>query len=74
MASRVALQTQMDRLEGTSAVGGERNDAAEHCMAGIARLANEVKDASTYIPVYDQKLYGEVRWMHLGHHISGRNG
>lgn len=55
-----ALQDQMGRLENTALVGGERVDAAEHCLAGIARLSNEVKDASGYIPNYDQRLYAEV--------------
>ncbi|GAD99421.1 tubulin-specific chaperone c, putative [Paecilomyces variotii No. 5] len=45
-----ALQEQMGRLADTSLVAGERSDAADHCLAGIARLSNEVKDASSYIP------------------------
>lgn len=50
----------MDRLADTSLVGGERTDATDHCLAGIARLSNEVKDASSYIPTYDQRIYAEV--------------
>lgn len=56
-----ALQEQMDRLADTSLVAGERSDATDHCLAGIARLSNEVKDASSYIPTYDQRIYAEVR-------------
>lgn len=56
----LALQEQMDRLADTSLVAGERSDAADHCLAGIARLSNEVKDASSYIPTYDQRIYAEV--------------
>ncbi|KAL4897744.1 tubulin binding cofactor C-domain-containing protein [Aspergillus ambiguus] len=55
-----ALQEQMDRLADTSLVGGERTDATDHCLAGIARLSNEVKDAASYIPTYDQKIYAEA--------------
>ncbi|KAL1990132.1 hypothetical protein VTN49DRAFT_5971 [Thermomyces lanuginosus] len=55
-----ALQEQMDRLADTSLVGGERSDATDHCLAGIARLSNEVKDASSYIPTYDQRIYAEA--------------
>ncbi|KAF2671782.1 TBCC-domain-containing protein [Microthyrium microscopicum] len=55
-----ALQEQMDRLATTSIVGGERNDAVDHCLAGIARLSQEVKDASSYLPAYDQRTYGEA--------------
>lgn len=55
-----ALQEQMDRLADTSLIGGERTDATDHCLAGIARLSNEVKDAASYIPTYDQRIYAEV--------------
>jgi hypothetical protein len=50
----------MDRLEDTSLVGGERADATDHCLAGIVRLSNEVRDAASYIPTYDQRVYAEV--------------
>ncbi|KAF2758155.1 tubulin-specific chaperone c [Pseudovirgaria hyperparasitica] len=56
----VALQEQMERLGNTPAAGGERSDAIEHCLAGIARLSHEVKDASSYVPTYDQRTYGEA--------------
>ncbi|KAL2815496.1 tubulin binding cofactor C-domain-containing protein [Aspergillus granulosus] len=55
-----ALQGQMDKLADTSLVGGERADATDHCLAGIARLSNEVKDAASYIPTYDQRIYAEA--------------
>jgi hypothetical protein len=51
----------MERLANTAIAGGERNDAVDHCLAGIARLSREVKDASSYIPAYDQRIYAEVR-------------
>ncbi|KAJ5768451.1 Tubulin binding cofactor C [Penicillium manginii] len=55
-----ALQEQMDRLADTSLVAGERADATDHCLAGIVRLSNEVKDAASYIPTYDQRVYAEA--------------
>ncbi|KAJ5111266.1 Tubulin binding cofactor C [Penicillium argentinense] len=55
-----ALQEQMDRLADTALVGGERADATDHCLAGIVRLSNEVKDAASYIPTYDQRVYAEA--------------
>ncbi|KAL4948282.1 tubulin binding cofactor C-domain-containing protein [Aspergillus filifer] len=55
-----ALQEQLDRLADTSLVGGERNDATDHCLAGIARLSNDVKDAASYTPTYDQRIYAEA--------------
>ncbi|KIX00777.1 uncharacterized protein Z518_09842 [Rhinocladiella mackenziei CBS 650.93] len=59
----LALQEQMDRLAETALVGGERSDAADHCLAGITRLSSEVKDASGYLPAYDQRTYAEVLTM-----------
>lgn len=50
----------MDHLSSTSLVGGERADATDHCLAGIVRLSNEVKDAASYVPTYDQRVYAEV--------------
>ena len=38
----------------------ERGDAIDHCLASIARLNQEVNDASSYIPSYDQRTYGEA--------------
>ncbi|MCJ1224149.1 hypothetical protein MMC12_000793 [Toensbergia leucococca] len=55
-----ALQEQMARLEDTALIGGERADAVDHCLAGIARLSKEVNDASSYIPAYDQRTYSEA--------------
>src|ERR1700761_14043 len=50
----------MDRLAHTALIGGERSDAMDHCLAGITRLSSEVKDASGYLPAYDQRTYGEA--------------
>lgn len=58
----------MDRLGDTALIGGERTDAIDHCLAGIARLSSEVKDASASIPPYDQRIYANVR--HHGRQIS----
>ncbi|KAL6252352.1 hypothetical protein RBB50_000070 [Rhinocladiella similis] len=55
-----ALQDQMSRLADTAVTGGERADAADHCLAGITRLSNEVKDASGNLPAYDQRTYAEA--------------
>jgi hypothetical protein len=47
----------MSRLQTISPSGGELTDALDHCLAGIDRLSHEVKDASAYIPAYDQRTY-----------------
>lgn len=54
----VALQGQIARLPSTSVT--ERPDAIDHCLAGISHLSSEVKDASSFIPAYDQRTYGEA--------------
>lgn len=54
------LQAQFTRLETQATTGGERADAVDHCLASIARLSNEVKDASSYLPAYDQRTYGDA--------------
>jgi hypothetical protein len=50
----------MSRLSSTSLAGGERTDAIDHCLAGIARLSHEVTDASQHLPAYDQRTYAEA--------------
>lgn len=62
---RLALQDQIKQLSSFSVVGGERQDAIEHVLAGISRLSNEVADASEYIPAYDQRTYSQVSPLQL---------
>lgn len=50
----------MNRISRHSLTGGERSDALDHCLSSIARLSNEVQDASSYVPAYDQRTYGEA--------------
>lgn len=50
----------MQQLEHVGLVGGERQDAIDHCSSGIARLSNEVADASSYVAAYDQRMYSQV--------------
>ncbi|KAI9799002.1 MAG: hypothetical protein M1825_004898 [Sarcosagium campestre] len=54
-----ALQDQMEVVEHTSSIGGERADALDHCMAGIARLSGEVQEATRNAPPHDQQIYSE---------------
>jgi hypothetical protein len=50
----------MNQLESHALIGGERQDAIDHCIAGISRLSNEVTDATDFIPPYDQRTYSQV--------------
>lgn len=47
----------MTRISSISPSGSELTDAIDNCLAGIDRLSHEVKDASSYIPAYDQRSY-----------------
>ncbi|RAR01662.1 tubulin folding cofactor c [Stemphylium lycopersici] len=55
-----ALQSQISALPDTSPVSRERNEAIDECLAGIDRLSHDVKDASSYLPAYDQRTYSEA--------------
>jgi hypothetical protein len=50
----------MTRIGKHSLTGGERSDAIDHCLSGIARLSSEVQDAASYVPAYDQRTYAEA--------------
>lgn len=50
----------MTRIQNHGTSGGERADAVDHCLSAIARLSSEVQDASSYIPAYDQRTYGDA--------------
>ena len=50
----------MGRLQDHTTLGGERADAIEHCLAGIAHLSSEVQAASSFLPAHDQRTYGEA--------------
>lgn len=50
----------MERINSLGAIYGERSDAIDHCRQSISRLSNEVQDASSYLPAYDQRAYGDA--------------
>ena len=54
------IQDQIALLGDYSLVGGEKQDAIDHVLAGISRLSNEVSDSSGFIPAYDQRIYSQV--------------
>jgi hypothetical protein len=55
-----AIQDEIAKIEDLASSGGERADAVDHCLAGIARLSNEVKDVSSSIPAYDKRTYSDA--------------
>jgi hypothetical protein len=57
---QTALQEQIECLNTVSPMENERNEAVDSCLAEIDRLSHEVKDASSYIPAYDQRSYSQV--------------
>ncbi|KAH6606022.1 hypothetical protein Trco_005175 [Trichoderma cornu-damae] len=54
------LQDQISQLAHLSAIGGERQEATDHILAGISKLQNEVADAAEYTPAYDRRQYSEA--------------
>ncbi|ESZ96694.1 hypothetical protein SBOR_2953 [Sclerotinia borealis F-4128] len=54
------LQQRIGQLGNLSLVGGERQDATDHCIASITRLSNEVADATDNLPAYDQRTYSQA--------------
>lgn len=54
------LQEQIIQLENYSLVGGEKQDAIDHVLSGITRLADAVADSSSFITAYDQRTYSRV--------------
>ncbi|VUC35526.1 unnamed protein product [Clonostachys rosea] len=54
------LRDQISQLESLSNVGGERQEAIDHILAGISKLQNEVADAAEFTPSYDRKQYSEA--------------
>ncbi|RDA86360.1 hypothetical protein CP532_4338 [Ophiocordyceps camponoti-leonardi (nom. inval.)] len=58
--SVAVLEDQIDQLESVSAVAGERQEAIDHVLAGIAQVQNQVSDAADYTPSYDRRQYAEV--------------
>ncbi|KAL2211041.1 TBCC-domain-containing protein [Sarocladium strictum] len=54
------LQDQIDQLQSVAAVAGERQEAIDHILAGIAKLQNEVADAAEFTPSYDRRQYADT--------------
>jgi len=63
--SESTLQEQIGSLESIAVIGGERQEAIDHILAGISKLQNEVADAAEFTPAYDRKQYSEaVKGLH----------
>ncbi|KAL7797271.1 tubulin binding cofactor C domain-containing protein [Trichoderma ceciliae] len=54
------LQDQIGQLTHLSAIGGERQEATDHILAGISKLQNEAADAAEFTPAYDRRQYSET--------------
>lgn len=39
----------------------ERGGVVDQCLSRINQLSDNVKDAASYLPAYDQRKYSEVR-------------
>jgi hypothetical protein len=63
-----ALQAQLSQIADNSTNATTKNQKIDQCLAGIAKLSNEVKDASNYIPPYDQRTYSGVCFNDVSFH------
>ena len=54
----LALEAQIELLPSVSPT--ERPESIDRCLAAISTLSDVVKDASSYLPAYDQRSYSEV--------------
>lgn len=54
------MQERIIQVESSALAGGERQEIIDHCIAGIARLSNEVTDVASSVPAYDQRTYSQV--------------
>jgi tubulin-specific chaperone C len=55
----LALDAQIENLPSLS--DADRPEAIDRILAAISTLSDVAKDASSYLPAYDQRLYSEVR-------------
>ncbi|KAF4585896.1 Tubulin-specific chaperone C [Ophiocordyceps camponoti-floridani] len=58
--SVAVVEDQIVQLESVSAVAGERQEAIDHVLAGIAQIQNSVSDAADYTPSYDRRQYAQT--------------
>ena len=58
--TREDLQERIKQLGSLAQVGGERQDAKESILDGLSKLKNEVSDATSFVPAYDQRIYSQV--------------
>ncbi|KAI8939718.1 hypothetical protein NX059_003468 [Plenodomus lindquistii] len=54
------VECQIESLKDKSVAGTERDRVVDDCLASIDRLSRDVKDASSYIPAYDQRTYSQA--------------
>lgn len=55
-----ALQEQMNRLKDGTLQERDQADLVTQCQNTISRMSNDVKDASGYLPAYDQRTWSTV--------------
>lgn len=51
----------MDRLKDITLSEPIRASLVDQCLTSISMLSNDVKDASSYLPAYDQRMHATVR-------------
>ena len=55
----------MSRLEDGTLQEVDQASLVAQCQNAISRMSNDVKDASSYLPAYDQRTYSTVHSTHI---------
>lgn len=60
-----ALEEQMNRLKDGTLQEFVQADLVAQCQNTISRMSNDVKEASSYLPPYDQRTCSTVHSTHI---------
>lgn len=56
----VGLEKLIDQVKDNGTIVNERGNVINECFIGIARLSDEVRDASGYTTAYEQRFFSQV--------------
>jgi len=54
------IEQQINELESPATAENRRAEAFNNCQTAISCLSNDVKDALSHLPAYDQRQYSNV--------------
>lgn len=57
---KAGIEKLIDQVKDNTSIVTERGNVINQCFMGIARLSDDVGDASRYTTAYEQRLYSQV--------------